>query len=207
MEITPHYYQALTPELILSAIEQHGYAPSGHLLALNSYENRVYQIGLEDAAPVIAKFYRQPRWSDEAILEEHHFTQELVEQELPVIAPMADATGQTLFHFQDFRFALYPRCGGHRPDLEGDESLRQLGRLLGRMHAIGARQRFQHRPSLSVETYGVQAVADLRYTGFRLFAKSLPLVGCFVDCTDWVPLAVPHGEQLRWLCGRRRLQV
>lgn len=158
----PHYYQQLTPEVILNAVEGHGFTPSGHLLALNSYENRVYQIGLEQGGFVIGKFYRQPRWSNEAILEEHQFTLELAEQELPIIAPLKDSQSQTLFDYQGFRFALYPRCGGHRPDLETPESLQHIGRLLGRMHAIGRQQPFRHRPQLSVQTFGHQAIEDLR---------------------------------------------
>lgn len=181
---TPHYYQRLSPELILTAIEQHGFVPSGHLLALNSYENRVYQIGLEAGGFVIGKFYRQPRWSDESILEEHAFTLELAEQELPVIAPIKDLQGQTLFHHEGFRFALYPRCGGHRPDLEGKESLEQIGRLLGRMHTIGRQRDFAHRPVLTVESFGHTAINDLRDSSLlppesahNFFAAAEALVG------------------------------
>ena len=162
MNDSAHYYQDLTPAVVLDAIEQQGFEPSGHLLALNSYENRVYQIGLEQGGFIIGKFYRQPRWSDAAIQEEHHFTLELAEQELPVIAPLKNAKGQTLFHHQSFRFALYPRCGGHRPDLESPESLEQIGRLLGRMHAIGRQSSFAHRPRLTVEAFGHDAIRHLR---------------------------------------------
>lgn len=156
-----HYYQQLTPEIVLDAVERQGFVPSGHLLALNSYENRVYQIGLEAGGFVIGKFYRQPRWSDAAILEEHCFTLELAAEELPVIAPLQDPQGQTLFSHQGFRFALYPRCGGHRPDLETAESLQQIGRLLGRLHAIGRQRAFAHRPQLNVEAFGHQAIRAL----------------------------------------------
>jgi Ser/Thr protein kinase RdoA (MazF antagonist) len=157
-----HYYQHLTPEVVLNAVEQQGFTPSGHLLALNSYENRVYQIGLEDNGFVIGKFYRQPRWSDAAILEEHQFSLELAAAEIPVIAPLKDDQQQTLFHFEGFRFALYPRCGGHRPELEQADSLEQIGRLLGRLHAIGREKPFQHRPELTVERFGRQAILNLR---------------------------------------------
>jgi len=111
----PHPYAELTPALILDAVEQAGYRCSGHLLALNSYENRVFQIGLEDAPPLVVKFYRPARWSDAAILEEHAFALELAAHEIPVVAPLVDAQGETLLRHAGFRFALYPRHGGHAP--------------------------------------------------------------------------------------------
>src|SRR5688572_32030956 len=105
-------YSTLTPDLILDAVEQVGFACNGSLLALNSYENRVYQIGLEDAEPIIAKFYRPNRWSNESILEEHQFSLELVSHEIPVIAPWMNDAQETLHQHQGFRFALFPRKGG-----------------------------------------------------------------------------------------------
>jgi len=157
-----HYYQELTPDVVLDAVEQQGFVTSGHLLALNSYENRVYQIGLETGDFVIGKFYRHPRWSDDAILEEHQFTLEFAEQEIPVVAPLVNSEERSLFNHQGFRFALYPRCGGHRPDLETAESLKHIGRLLGRMHAVGRQRAFAQRPQLTVETFGHLAIKTLR---------------------------------------------
>src|SRR4249920_2888819 len=97
----PHPYDALTPDVILDAVEQTGLRCDGRLLALNSFENRVYQVGVEDGAPLIAKFYRAGRWTDAAIAEEHAFAQELAEAELPVVAPLrfADATLLKSGHF------------------------------------------------------------------------------------------------------------
>jgi len=153
MEHTPPY-QGLDPDCILNAIDSAGYASNGSLLGLNSYENRVYQIGIEDAPPLVAKFYRPERWSDEAILEEHAFTLELAEREIPVIAPLRDANGNTLHEYAGFRFALFPRRGGRAPELDNPDNLLWLGRFMGRLHAVGAIQPFQHRPTLSVELFG-----------------------------------------------------
>lgn len=146
-------YENLNPSLILTAIESAGYICSGSLLALNSYENRVYQVGIEDADPVIAKFYRPNRWSDEAILEEHQFSQELVSHEIPVIAPLL-ANNKTLHHYQEFRFALFPRRGGRALELDNIEQLAWMGRFIGRLHAVGACRAFKHRPVLDIQSNG-----------------------------------------------------
>jgi len=151
---TTHPYQALTPDLILRALESQGFACDGRLLALNSYENRVYQIGIEDSTPVIAKFYRPGRWSRQAILEEHAFAIELAAQEIPVVAPLPGSDGDTLHQQDQFLFAVYPRCGGRWPELDSRERRQQMGRLLGRMHAVGACKAFRHRARLSVESLG-----------------------------------------------------
>jgi len=144
-------YAGLSPDILLDAVESVGYAPDGRLLALNSFENRVYQIGLEDAGFLIAKFYRPGRWSDASILEEHAFSHELADGELPVVAPLA-RDGDTLFMHAGFRFALFPRKGGRAPDLEGLEVSAWLGRLLARMHLIGQRQPFLHRQRVDADT-------------------------------------------------------
>ena len=143
-------YARLTPDLVLDAITACGLWPDGRLLALNSYENRVWQVGLEDGAPVIAKFYRPGRWSDEAILEEHAFAQELADAELPVVAPLAFG-GRTLLHHDGYRYALSPRHGGRAPSLESADQLEWLGRLIARMHSVGARASFAHREKLNRE--------------------------------------------------------
>jgi Ser/Thr protein kinase RdoA (MazF antagonist) len=144
-------YARLTPDLVLDAITACGLWPDGRLLALNSYENRVWQVGLEDGAPVIAKFYRPGRWSDAAILEEHAFAQELADAELPVVAPLAFG-GRTLLHHDGYRYALSPRHGGRAPSLESTDQLEWLGRLIARMHSVGARSAFAHREKLDRET-------------------------------------------------------
>ncbi|KRE96581.1 serine/threonine protein kinase [Frateuria sp. Soil773] len=144
-------YASLAPDLILDAVAACGLWPDGRLLALNSYENRVWQVGLEDGAPVIAKFYRPGRWSDAAILEEHAFARELADAELPVVAPLAFG-GRTLLAHRGYRYALSPRRGGRAPSLESAEQLAWLGRLIARMHGVGARTAFAHRGRLDRAT-------------------------------------------------------
>ncbi len=161
-----HPYARLTPEVILEAVEQSGRQTSGHLLALNSYENRVYQIGLEGGGFLIAKFYRPGRWSDEAILEEHAFSLELAEHEIPVVAPLRDDNGETLRRHEGFRFALYPRQGGRWPDLDDPDKLLWLGRFLGRIHAVGACRPFEHRPTLDIRSFGIEPYQYLLEAGF-----------------------------------------
>jgi Ser/Thr protein kinase RdoA (MazF antagonist) len=149
-----HPYSALTPDAVLNALESIGLNCDGSLLALNSYENRVYQVGIEDAPPVVAKFYRPERWSDAAILEEHAFVQELQEREIPVVAPLALADGKTLHASQGFRFAVFPRRGGRAPDLDKPDTLQWMGRFLGRIHAVGAVTPFRERPALDIAAFG-----------------------------------------------------
>ena len=150
-------YATLTPDLILDAVESAGFVCSGSLLALNSYENRVYQIGIEEAAPLIAKFYRPHRWTDATILEEHQFALELMAHEIPVVAPWLNTNQQSLFYYQGFRFALFPRQGGRALELDSLEHLAWMGRFIGRLHAVGACRKFHHRPTLSVESHGHDA--------------------------------------------------
>jgi Ser/Thr protein kinase RdoA (MazF antagonist) len=152
------FYQ-LTPDTVIDAVESMGYLSDGRILALNSYENRVYQVGIEDSEPLIAKFYRPLRWGDEQIREEHQFCFELVEQELPVVAPLTNAAGESLFHFNDYRFSLFKRRGGRAPELDDPDHLYQLGHTLGRIHLVGAVRPFVHRPALDIQTYGRDSVA------------------------------------------------
>jgi Ser/Thr protein kinase RdoA (MazF antagonist) len=144
-------YARLSPETVLAAVESLDVRVDGRLLALNSFENRVYQVGVEDGAPLIAKFYRNGRWSDAAILEEHDFALELSDAELPVVAPI-EVEKSTLQHFEEFRFAIYPRQGGRAPELESAENLAWVGRLLARMHSVGSRGRFSARGSIDRAT-------------------------------------------------------
>lgn len=162
-QATPYY--ALTPDVALDAIESLGLRCDGRLLALNSYENRVYQIGIEDSAPVIAKFYRPGRWTDEQILEEHAFAAELHEREIPVVAPM-QIEGRTLHHCGNFRIALFPRRGGRAPELEDPDVLEWTGRFIGRIHAVGEIKAFQHRPALDAQRFGHAPRAFLLDSGF-----------------------------------------
>jgi Ser/Thr protein kinase RdoA (MazF antagonist) len=149
----PHPYDRLTPERVIEAIESTGRLTDLRIFPLNSYENRVYQVGLDNAEPVIVKFYRPGRWSDAQILEEHLFSDELFEAEIPVVPPLKNADGKTLLEYQGFRFALYPRHGGRAPALDDLDSLLMLGRLVARIHAIGAQKPFQYRPHLDIKTF------------------------------------------------------
>jgi Ser/Thr protein kinase RdoA (MazF antagonist) len=148
-----HPYDRLTPDVVIAAVESLGWRADGRFLALNSYENRVYQVGLEDAAPLVAKFYRPGRWSEAALREEHEFARELVEGEVPVIAPLAK-DGETLFQIEGFRFAVYPRRGGRWPEFSTRQEREWMGRFLGRIHLVGRRRSFVHRPRLSVRALG-----------------------------------------------------
>lgn len=154
-------FQSLEAELILSAIESAGFLPDGRLMALNSYENRVYQVGLDDQGLVIAKFYRPGRWSDEAILEEHSVLKALHEAEIPVAAMLRSEDQRTLFHHAGFRFALCPRKAGRPPELEDPDTLEALGRLVARMHQVTRQHTIRHREPLDPETFGRRPLAVL----------------------------------------------
>ena len=175
-------YDRLTPDVILDAIESTGYLADGRMLALNSYENRVYQIGIEEDKPLIAKFYRPGRWRDEQILEEHAFTQELADREIPVVPPL-EIGGKTLFEFKGYRFSLSPRRGGRAPELDNCDVLEWMGRFLGRIHAVGAIRPFVHRPVIDIAAFGEQPrdwllqhhfiPADLRDTWLSVINQAL----------------------------------
>ncbi|TBW03353.1 serine/threonine protein kinase [Azotobacter chroococcum] len=160
-----HPFDSLTPDLVLDAVESLGYLSDARVLALNSYENRVYQVGIEDEQPLIAKFYRPQRWSDAAIREEHAFSLELADCEVPVVAPLA-RDGETLFEHAGFRFALFPRRGGRAPEPGNLDQLYRLGGLLGRLHAVGASRPFEHREELTVANFGHDSLATLLDGGF-----------------------------------------
>ena len=149
-------YDGLSPDRILDALESAGFRPTGGLLALNSYENRVYQIELETDEFVVAKFYRPDRWTDPAIIEEHTFTLEMFELELPVVPPLV-RDGTTLFEHEGFRFAVFPRQGGYPPNLEDPDAFAVLSRTLARIHSVGQVRPFQHRVHLTSERLGRQS--------------------------------------------------
>ena len=159
-------FASLSPDLIVDAVETAGFATDGRVLALGSYENRVFQVGLEDADPVVVKFYRPGRWTDEAIAEEHAFARELAAAEIPVIAPVEPARREALGAgpvpvFGGFRFAIYPRRGGQWPELGTPDDRQWIGRFLGRIHLLGAAGRFAYRLRFSVEAMGRQSVRYL----------------------------------------------
>ena len=152
-----HPYDHLSLELIMEAVESQGYVSDARLLALNSYENRVYQVGIEDGEPLIAKFYRPARWSVEQIQEEHDFTHELLEAEISVVAPLRNPGGASLLEYGGFHFALFSRRGGHAPELDNFDNLLVLGRTLGRIHAVGRSRPFRHRLNITVQRMAVDS--------------------------------------------------
>jgi Ser/Thr protein kinase RdoA (MazF antagonist) len=155
-----HPYAALTPEVVLDALSALGLRPDGRMLALSSYENRVYQIWLDEDPPVVVKFYRPERWTEAQIDEEHAFAHELAEREIPVVAPQSSSS------FGGFRLAVYPRRGGRTPELGDPKALEWIGRFMGRIHAVGSTRPFQLRESLTPNTFGHYARAYLLSTPF-----------------------------------------
>lgn len=159
-ESADHPYSKLSPDQVLDAVEELGLESNARVFALNSYENRVYQIGLESGEYVIAKFYRPGRWTDAQILEEHEFASELAELEIPVVAPLV-INGRTLHTIlvdgQEFRLALFPRQVGHPPELDNPDNLLVMGRFLGRVHRVGTQRPFQHRVTLSIDRFALQS--------------------------------------------------
>ncbi len=160
-----HDYNALDPDTILQAVESCGYQTSGRMLALNSYENRVYRVELESGGALVAKFYRPDRWTDQAILEEHAFARELAAEEIPVVAPL-QFDAETLLQQGGYRFALYPLQGGRWPDLEYTEDMIWMGRFIARIHAVGRQRPFSHRPDISIQRLGADAAEYLLTNGF-----------------------------------------
>jgi len=165
----PHEFSALNPDLIIDSVESLGLLSDARIFALNSYENRVYQIGLEEnpdhTQRLIGKYYRPNRWTDQQILEEHLFTQELAELEIPVVAPLA-FNQSTLQNYKGFRFALYPQRGGRTAELDNPEHLQWIGRFLGRIHLAAATKSFEFRPVLSVDEFSIKSADFLLSNGF-----------------------------------------
>lgn len=158
-------FTALTPDSVLDALDSIGLNGDGRLLALNSYENRVYQAGMEGGPPLVAKFYRPERWSDAEILEEHAFVAALAGREIPVV-PALEINGRTLHLFDGFRFSVFTRQGGRAPELDGRDTLEWIGRFIGRIHAVGALESYRHRPVLDIESFGVEPGTYLLAHGF-----------------------------------------
>jgi Ser/Thr protein kinase RdoA (MazF antagonist) len=166
-----HAYEHLTPDVVLDALASVGLLGDGRLMALSSYENRVYQVHLESPAGeaesagdiVVVKFYRPDRWTDDQIIEEHAFAAELMAAEIPVVGALV-LSGQTLNHFKGFSFSVSPSRGGRRPELDNFEVLEWIGRFLARIHTVGSAQPFTHRPALNVQTFGL-ASRDILLAG------------------------------------------
>ena len=196
-------YANLTPDVVIDSIEGVGVRCDGRILALNSYENRVYQIGLEDGNFLVAKFYRFGRWSDAAIKEEHSFSSELADQGIPVLAPL-EVSRETLHENEGYRFTIFPRQGGRWPELGTANERMWLGRSLGRIHAIGATQKFKERGVLSVEQMGQESVRYLLDSnwvpahlleGYRVLTEQLLLsiAERFAELEDYPVLRI-HGD-------------
>lgn len=159
-------YASLTPDVVVDAVESIGYISDLRILALNSYENRVYQVGIEEQSPLIVKFYRPNRWSDEQIHEEHRFSEQLLANDIPAVPPLADESGDTLHQFHGYRFSVYKRQGGRAPELSDLENLYQLGRFLGRLHASGAIEDYKYRPTITPQSFMVEPSAYLLANNF-----------------------------------------
>lgn len=169
-------FAGLAPDVVLDACQAFGIESDGRLFALNSYENRVYQIGSTTHGTLVVKFYRPGRWSDTQILEEHAFALELAAAELPVVAPLR-FDGQTLLHYRDdrsaargaagveYRLGIFPKRAGRIAELDAPGALGQIGRTLGRIHARGALANFAARPQLTVERFGTAARHAVLETG------------------------------------------
>jgi Ser/Thr protein kinase RdoA (MazF antagonist) len=155
MEEKHEPYAGLTPDVVLDALESAGLRGDGRLLSLNSYENRVYQVFIEDGPAVVAKFYRPGRWTDDQILEEHAFVAELAANEILVV-PAIDLHGRTLNEYNGFRFSVFERCGGRAPELESRDTLEWLGRFIGRIHAAGAVKPYKLRPAIDIASFGTE---------------------------------------------------
>ncbi len=192
-------FAALDPHAVLAALESLGLQTDGRVLALNSFENRVYRVGLEDALPVVAKFYRPQRWSDSAILEEHAFAAELVRAELPVVAA-STINCATLHRYADFRFAVFPLHGGRAPEPGDRDTLRHLGQMLARMHSVGEQRPFVHRAELSIETFGdapVEFLLDGGWLPSELENNFASLADAVLEHVDAAFDACPDVEFLR----------
>lgn len=154
-------FDSLLPEDIMASLESAGWQCDGRIQALASYENRVYLFGLIDNTRCVAKFYRPQRWSDEQIMEEYAFTDELNALDLPVLTPLESPSGQTLCHFAGHRFAVYPFAPGQAPSPDNESQLEQIGRLLGRLHNVGFAREFADRETISFEHRAVDAARFL----------------------------------------------
>ena len=153
--MSEHNFAALSPDRVMDAVESLGYRCDARNLELNSFENRVYQIGIEDSEPLIGKFYRPNRWTDDQIIEEHQMTLNLAAQDLSVVAPI-ELNGKTLFHHEGYRFSLYPRRGGRPPNLDDLDNLEVLGRHIGKIHAATSSTSFRYRPAITVDAYATE---------------------------------------------------
>jgi len=194
----------LSPDIVLDALEAIGFYSDGRLLTLNSYENRVYQVGMENGPPLVVKFYRPARWSDAAILEEHGFVSELAQHEIPVVPALQGDKGQTLHQFNGFRFSVFARHGGRAPELENPGTLEWIGRFIGRLHSVGSTKSFYERPALNIFTFGEEPrdyllshhfiPLDVEEAYRSVLSQALDGVRHCFDRAGEVPLIRLHGD-------------
>ncbi|MGA2612209.1 MAG: serine/threonine protein kinase [Spirochaetia bacterium] len=191
----------LSPDIIMEAAEQGGLRPTGYCMALNSYENRVYELAQEDGSHVVAKFYRPGRWTRDQIREEHELLFELRDEEVPVCAPLIMAGGESIREIEGMYYAVWPRTGGRAPDELSDEVLGMMGRLLARIHNKGAERKAEHRPVLTGTSYGLDPLALLEDRGFlpshlaeRFRSAAIAAVGLFETLRKDVPVHRIHGD-------------
>lgn len=179
-----HPFALLSPDMVIDAVESSGLVSDARVLALNSYENRVYQVGIEESEPIIVKFYRPQRWSTSQILEEHDFSLELADLEIPIIPPEKNAEGKTLLEFEGFRFAIFERKGGHPPEFDNLDNLLVMGRFLGRMHQVGSMRDFQTRNTLSIELFAEKSTSFLLEHDFLPVDLSMAYESLVKDLID-----------------------
>lgn len=195
------FFFQLTPDIIMKAVEESGFSPTGHCMAMNSYENRVFDLKLVDDTHVIAKFYRPGRWSLEQIREEHEFLFELKGDEIPVCDPLRFPDGRTVHEIEGIYYTLWPRTGGRAADELPDSSVEILGRMLARIHNMGAVKPAEHRIQLTGTTYGLEPLAFLENNNFlpanvksRYSAAARELAAIYDDLSREVPFHRIHGD-------------
>jgi Ser/Thr protein kinase RdoA (MazF antagonist) len=196
-----NFFFHLTPDVVIRAIEESGHRPTGHCSILNSFENRVFDLKLEDETHIVSKFYRPGRWTREQILEEHQFLLDLKNDDIPVCAPLAFADGSTLHETEGIYFAIWPRTGGRAADELTDANLRSLGTLLARIHNMGAVKKAEYRIHLTGETYGLQPLQFLESGGFfpahcrdRYISAVHKIAGIYEALAGNVPVHRIHGD-------------
>jgi Ser/Thr protein kinase RdoA (MazF antagonist) len=186
-------FTTLTPDLILDGLESQGFDIDSGLLALNSYENRVYQFNNEKGEKFVTKFYRPQRWSKAQLQEEHDFAFDLVTHEIPVIAPLK-LNEESLFHYQGFDFAVYPCRGGRIFEVDNLDQLEWMGRFVGRMHAIGAKKPFDYRPTINTQEFLLDARDIIEKSGFVSANVQVPF---FTILDQIIPMAVQQYQPKR----------
>ena len=195
------FFYELTPDRVLTTVEEAGHRPTGHCSPLTCLENRVYDIRLEGGSHIIAKFYRPNRWSREGVLEEHRFLADLAGAEIPVCAPLPFRDGGTLRSVEGIHYAFWPRIGGRAPEEFDDEQVQILGRLLARIHNVGEVADAPHRPRLESQTSALAPLAFLEDRGFlppecrrRYRAAVERIAALYAEWSEAVPVHRIHGD-------------